>query len=55
MIFFQIFIQILWNITWFFTCFVNIFTTGLFDNIDISYEFTIFTDWEMEWCDFFAI
>ena len=55
MIFLKIFIQVFRNITRFLACFVNIFTTCLFDNIDITNKFAILTDREMKRCDLFAI
>ena len=55
MIFLQIFIQVFRNLAFLFLTFIYVFTSCLFYNVYISYEFTVFTDWEMKRCDLLAI
>ena len=55
MIFLQIFIQVFRNLAFLFLTFIYVFTSGLFYNVYISYEFTVFTDREVKRCDLLAI
>ena len=55
MIFLKVFFQIIRNFALFLLTFINIFPSGLFHNIYIAYKFTIFTNWEMKWCDLLAV
>ena len=55
MIFLKIFCQIIRNRAFFFTGLVNVSSSGLFHNIDITYKLTVFTDREMKRSDPLAI
>ena len=55
MILLQIILQILRNRTFFFLTSVDVSSSGLFHNIDIAYEFFIFTDRHMDRRNFLSV